>query len=89
MAFKRRFTDDSTDSFVLVTISNDATFSGLPAGTYVDVITGDSKTISEGGSIATSGCDTQSNMRVYVLQNKTATERGANGKIGENTEWLK
>ena len=89
MAFKRRFTDDSTDSFVLVTISNDATFSGLPAGTYVDVITGDKKVVDEGGSIATSGCDTQSNMRVYVLQNKTATERGANGKIGENTEWLK
>ncbi|MCI7109790.1 MAG: alpha-amylase family glycosyl hydrolase, partial [Spirochaetia bacterium] len=30
MAFKRRFTDDSTDSFVLVTVSGSATFTGLP-----------------------------------------------------------
>ena len=91
MAFKRRFTDESLgiDSFVLVTISGDSEFKGLPGGTYVDVITGDKKVVDEGGSIATSGCDTQSNMRVYVLQNKTATDRGANGKIGEDTEWLK
>ena len=91
MAFKRRFTDESLgiDSFVLVTISGDSEFKGLPGGTYVDVITGDSKTIPEGGSIATSGCDTQSNMRVYVLQNKTATDMGADGKIGDDGEYLK
>ena len=90
MAFKRRYTDETSgvDSFALVTISGDSTFSGLPAGTYVDVITGDKKTINEGGSITTTGCSTQSNMRVYVLQNETATERGANGKIGKDTAWL-
>ena len=91
MAFKRRYTDETSgvDSFALVTISGDSTFSGLPAGTYVDVITGDKKVVDEGGSIATSGCDTQSNMRVYVLQNKTATDMGADGKIGDDGEYLK
>lgn len=91
MAFKRRYTDETSgvDSFALVTISGDSTFSGLPAGTYVDVITGDIQKISEGGSITTTGCDTQSNMRVYVLQNKTATDMGADGKIGDDGEYLK
>ena len=81
LAFKRRYTKDGVDSFVLVTISGDATFSDLPAGTYVDAVTGDSKTVSEGGSLTTSGCSGQANMRVYVLNGE--------GKIGENTEWLK
>ena len=91
MAFKRRYTDETSgvDSFALVTISGDSTFSGLPAGTYVDVITGDIQKLSEGGSITTTGCDTQSNMRVYVLQNKTATDMGADGKIGDDGEYLK
>ena len=90
MAFKRRFTDDSLgiDSFVLVTISGDSTFEGLPGGTYVDVITGDKQIISDGGSI-TASCSGQGNARIYVLQNETATERGANAKIGEDGEWLK
>ena len=90
MAFKRRFTDESLgiDSFVLVTISGDSKFEGLPGGTYVDVITGDSKTISDGGSFKAE-CSGQGNARIYVLQNPTATDRGANGKIGEDTEWLK
>ena len=81
LAFKRRYTKDGVDSFVLVTISGDATFSDLPAGTYVDAVTGDSKTVSEGGSLTTSGCSGQANMRVYVLNGE--------GKIGEDTEWLK
>lgn len=90
MAFKRRFTDESLgiDSFVLVTISGDSEFKGLPGGTYVDVITGDSKTISDGDSFKAE-CSGQGNARIYVLQNPTATERGANRKIGEDTEWLK
>ena len=67
MAFKRRFSDSTTDSFVLVTISGDATFKNLPGGTYVDAITGDTKTISEGGSITTSGVTKQGDLRVYVL----------------------
>jgi glycosidase len=90
MSFKRRFTDaeKSIDSFVLVTISGDSTFSGIPGGTYVDVITGDTKTVNEGDSL-TATCSGQGNARIYVLQNATATEKGADGKIGEETDWLK
>ena len=85
MSFKRRYTDESEDSFVLVTISGSSTFTGLPGGTYVDCITGDSKTISEGGSI-TATCSGQGNMRVYVLD---TAKSPAPGKIGTDTEWLK
>ena len=88
MSFKRRYTDDSTDSFVLVTISSGATFSGLPAGTYVDVVTGDEKTISEGGSISAS-CSGSGNARIYVLKNSTATSMGADKKIAGNSSFLK
>jgi len=42
MAFKRRYTNDAegVDSFVLVTISETATFNNIPNGNYVDAITG-------------------------------------------------
>ena len=80
LCFKRRYTNGSDDSFVLVTISGNATFSGLPAGTYVDAITGDSKTIAAGGSLTTSGCSTQGNMRVYVLN--------GTGQIGSDEYYL-
>lgn len=83
IAFKRRYTKDGIDSFVLVTISSDTTFSNLPGGTYVDAITGDKQTISEGGSLTTSGCNGQGNMRVYVLDGT-----GAIGKDISST-WLK
>ena len=66
MAFKRRYTDADTDSFALVTVSGDATFSGIPNGTYTDAITGDTQTVS-GGSLSTSGCSGQGDLRVYVL----------------------
>ena len=85
MSFKRRYTDESEDSFVLVTISGSSTFTGLPGGTYVDCITGDSKTISEGGSISAT-CSGKGNMRVYVLD---TVKSPAPGKIGTDTEWLK
>jgi glycosidase len=85
MSFKRRFTDNSTDSFVLVSLSGDATFSGLPGGTYTDVVTGDSKTISDGGSI-TASCSGQGNARIYVLSTaKTPAPR----KISGNSPYLK
>jgi hypothetical protein len=85
MAFKRRYTDEYEDSFVLVTISGSSTFTGLPGGTYVDCITGDSQTIGEGGSI-TATCSGKGNMRVYVLD---TAKSPAPGKIGNATEWLK
>ena len=90
MSFKRRFTDVSTgeDSFVLVTISGNSTFSDIIAGTYVDVITGDKQIVKEGGSLKAS-CTGKGNARIYVYQNATASEKGADGKIGDDTDWLK
>lgn len=85
MAFKRRYTDENIDSFVCVTISNSATFTGLPGGTYTDAITGDVQTVSEGGTL-TAQCSGTGNMRVYVLDtSKTA----APGKVGEAGTYLK
>ena len=87
MAFKRRFTGDDNgkqvDSFVCVSITDGATFTGIPNGTYVDAITGTSKTVSNGTlTIESSG---KGNMRVYVLQNSTTST----GKIGEDGVYLK
>jgi glycosidase len=65
-AYKRRFTSDTVDSFALVTVSGGASFSNLPAGTYVDVVTGDTKTIGANGTINVS-MSGKGNVRVYVL----------------------
>ncbi len=83
-AFKRRYTDDNTDSFVLICISGNGTFTNLPAGTYVDCITGDSRTISQGGTLNAT-CSGKGNMRVYVL-NTILTP--APGKIGNDGKYL-
>ena len=88
MAFKRRFTKNGVDSFVLVTISGGATFSGVPGGTYVDVVTGDKKTVSEGGTLSAS-CSGSGNARIYVLQNQTAKDYGADKKIAGKSQFLK
>ncbi|MCI7799204.1 MAG: alpha-amylase family glycosyl hydrolase [Spirochaetia bacterium] len=85
MAFKRRFTDDSTDSFVLVTVSGSATFTGLPEGTYIDVVTGDEKIIEKGGTIE-ANCSGKANARIYVL---TTTKTKAPGKITGSSPYLK
>ena len=85
MAFKRRFTDDSTDSFVLVTVSGSATFTGLPEGTYIDVVTGDEKIIEKGGTIE-ANCSGKANARIYVL---TTTKTKAPGKISGSSPYLK
>lgn len=82
MAFKRRYTDGNTDSFACVTISGDATFSGIPSGTYVDMITGDKV---ECNGTLTAKCSGKGNMRVYVLQ----TAGAPNSRIGENGNYLK
>ena len=84
MAFKRRYTDDNTDSFVLVTITGEATFNEIPNGTYVDVITGDEQKVTNGTlSVAAPG---KGNMRVYVLETDLTP---APGKIGSDTTYLK
>lgn len=82
-AFKRRFTDAATDSYVLVTISGNATFTGIENGTYVDAITGDTKTVANGTLTAT--CSGRGNMRVYVLD---TDKTPAPGKVGDDGNWL-
>lgn len=82
-AFKRRYTDATTDSYALVCISGGATFSGIENGTYVDCVTGDTKTVSN-GSLSVS-CSGKGNMRVYVL-NTSKTK--APGKVGVDGKYL-
>ena len=87
IAYKRRYTEGNIDSYALVAISGDTTFTGVLDGTYVDLVTGDTKTVS-GGTLQVSGLS-KANMRVYVLQNDTAEAYGATGKIGESLTYLK
>ncbi len=83
ISFKRRYTDANTDSFALVTISGSATFSGIPNGTYVDAVTGDTQTVS--GGTLTANCSGKGNMRVYVLN---TDKTPAPGRVIENSYFL-
>ena len=82
-AFKRRYTDATTDSYALVTISGGATFSNIENGTYVDCVTGDTKTVTN-GTLSVS-CSGKGNLRVYVLN--TAKTK-APGKIGTDGKYI-
>ena len=84
IAFKRRYTDSKTDSFVCVTITGNATFNNIPNGTYVDAVTGEKKEVINGTlSIDAPG---KGNMRVYVLDTELSP---APGKLGKDTTYLK
>ena len=83
-AFKRRYTDSTTDSYVLVTINGPATFSGVLNGTYTDCITGDVKTVTN-GTLTTTSCSGKGNMRIYVLSTSLTP---APGKIGTDGPYL-
>ena len=83
MAFKRRYTDSTTDSYVLVTISGDATFTGVLNGRYVDAITGDVQNVSDGK--LTAKCSGKGNLRVYVLD---TDKTKAPGKVGVDGKYL-
>lgn len=85
VAFKRRYTDSGTDSFALVAINGQATFSDLPSGTYIEVITGNKVTVGSGGSITTDSISA-GNMRVYVLSGTAGCE--VTGKIGTDGTYL-
>ena len=77
MAYKRRYTSDLVDSFVCVAVTDGATFTGIPNGTYVDAVTGDTKQVTDGNlSISLSG---QGNLRVYVLD---TDKTPAPGQVG-------
>ncbi|WP_329619650.1 alpha-amylase family glycosyl hydrolase [Streptomyces sp. NBC_01255] len=79
MAFKRRYTSGTTDSFALVTISGGATYTGIPNGTYTDAVTGDVKTVTNG--TLSVGAPGKGNLRVYVLNGP--------GRIGAAGPYLK
>ncbi len=82
-AFKRRYTDDVTDSYVLVCISGNATFSNILNGTYTDCVTGDVRTVTD-GKLSVS-CSGKGNLRVYVL---STSKTPAPGKIGEDGKYI-
>ena len=78
MAFIRRYTAGGVDSLACVAISGGATFKGLPNGTYIDAVTGDHKTVSNGTlSVGDVG---KGNMRVYVCC--ASGFKGISGAIG-------
>ncbi len=82
-AFKRRYTDDQTDSYALVTINGNATFTNVLNGTYTDCVTGDVKTVTNG--TLTASCSGKGNMRVYVLSTENTP---APGNIAEDGVYL-
>lgn len=87
MAFKRGYTDSETGekSFCCVAVTNAATFTGIPNGTYIDAVSGDVQTVTNGTlSIEASG---KGNMRCYVLSNNGYT--GIDGQIGEAGTYLR
>ncbi|MFJ2632974.1 carbohydrate binding domain-containing protein [Streptomyces sp. NPDC087422] len=87
MSFKRRYTDTASgvDSFALVTVTDAASFSGVPNGRYVDAVSGDVRTVTDGTlAVAAPG---KGDMRVYVLD--LGGKNAAPGKIGTDGPYLK
>ena len=67
MAFVRRYTKGNIDSLAVVAISGGSTFTGLPRGTYVDLVTGTRQTVNNGTlNVSVNG---KGNLAVYVLEN--------------------
>ena len=86
MAYIRRYTDSEVDSLALVAISGSATFKGIPNGTYIDAVTGDVQTVTNG--TLSVGSLSKANMRVYVCC--ADGFKGISGAIGEkSTTYLK
>ena len=86
MAYIRRFTDNTTDSLACVTVSGGATFKQIPNGLYIDAVTGDRQTVTNGTlTVPSIG---KANMRVYVCCASGFT--GIDGAIGStSTTYLK
>lgn len=86
MAYIRRYTDDTTDSLACVTVSGGATFKQIPNGLYIDAVTGDRQTVTNGTlTVPSIG---KANMRVYVCCASGFT--GIDGAIGStSTAYLK
>ena len=75
-AFKRAY----KDSYALVALNGGATFSNVPEGTYVDLVTGQSYTPSN-GSITVTAPTNQGQLRVLVKDWK-------GGKVGEDGKFI-
>lgn len=76
VAFKRAY----KDSYALVAINGGATFTGVPAGTYVDLVTGQSYN-ANGGSITVSAPSNKGQLRVLVKDWK-------GGKVGTDGKFI-
>lgn len=85
MAYIRRYTGDGVDSLACVAVSGGATFKNIPNGLYIDAVTGDSVTVSNGTLTVPSIA--KANMRVYVCCATGFT--GISGPIGNTTTYLK
>lgn len=77
IAFKRAY----EDSYALVALNGGATFGNCPAGTYVDLVTGDSQTCTEGGTITVSAPSNKGQIRVYV-------KGWTGGKVGKDGKFI-
>ncbi len=74
-AFKRAY----KDSYALVALNGGATFSNVPAGTYTDLVTG--QTYQGGGSITVSAPTNKGQVRVLVKDWK-------GGKVGDDGKFI-
>ncbi|MDE6255558.1 MAG: starch-binding protein [Muribaculaceae bacterium] len=74
-AFKRAY----KDSYALVAVNGGATFSNVPAGTYTDLVTG--QTYQGGGTIKVTAPKTQGQLRVLVKD-------WTGGKVGEDGKFI-
>ncbi len=74
-AFKRAY----KNSYALVAINGGATFSNVPAGTYTDIVTG--QTYQGGGSITVSAPATKGQLRVLVKD-------WTGGKVGQDGKFI-
>lgn len=84
LSFKRRYTDENTDSYVLVAVSNEAKFTNIENGTYVDAVTGHEVTVTTNSlNIPAPG---KGNVRIYVLN---TAKTPAPGKVGVDGVYLK
>ncbi|MCM1519076.1 MAG: alpha-amylase family glycosyl hydrolase [Pseudoflavonifractor sp.] len=74
-AFKRAY----KDSYALVAVNGGATFTNVPAGTYTDIVTG--QTYNGGGTITVSAPQNQGQLRVLV-------KGWTGGKVGEDGKFI-
>ncbi|MBQ6498671.1 MAG: glycosidase, partial [Ruminococcus sp.] len=78
MAYIKRYTAGGVDSLACVAVTGGATFKGIPNGKYIDAVSGDVKTVSNGTlSVGSVG---KGNMRVYVCC--ASGFQGISGAVG-------